>query len=70
MSARVRCMSCRRLAPLGVGLLLLIPAVPGASAQDPERPDASGEWTPPFEEGGAGVPRCLPAEDGTGFVVC
>ncbi|MGH9035845.1 MAG: hypothetical protein ACRD0O_08765, partial [Acidimicrobiia bacterium] len=65
MNPRVRNMSWRRLAPLGVGALLLVPAAPGASAQAPGLPDVLGEWTQPFEEGGAGVPRCVPAEDGT-----
>jgi hypothetical protein len=70
MSPRVGSVPWRRLAPLGVGALLLVPAVPGASAQAPGLPDVLGEWTQPFEEGGAGVPRCVPAEDGTDFVVC
>ena len=65
MSPRVGSVPWRRLAPLGVGALLLVPAVPGASAQAPGLPDVLGEWTQPFEEGGAGVPRCVPAEDGT-----
>ena len=34
-------------------------------------PDVVGEWTEPFEEGGAGTPRCVPAEGDTeGFTVC
>jgi hypothetical protein len=34
-------------------------------------PDLVGQWTEPFEEGGAGVPRCVPAENDTpGFQVC
>jgi hypothetical protein len=51
-------------------VLLLVPAASGATAQPLDRPDVFGEWTQPFEEGGARVARCVPAEDGTGFVVC
>ena len=51
-------------------MLLLIPAAPGASAAAPDRADVFGQWTAPFEEGGAGVPRCAPAEDRSGFLVC
>jgi hypothetical protein len=47
MSPRVRDMSWRRLAPLGVGALLLVPAAPGATAEGPDLPDALGEWTQP-----------------------
>jgi hypothetical protein len=43
----------------------------GASAQVTQVPDVRGTWTEPFEEGGAGTPRCVPAENDTeGFTVC
>ncbi len=70
MSPRIRNLPWRRLAPVGVAAALLIPAAPGASAAGPDGAGVSGRWTAPFEEGGAGVPRCAPAEDGSGFIVC
>ncbi|MGH9041227.1 MAG: galactose oxidase-like domain-containing protein [Acidimicrobiia bacterium] len=43
----------------------------GASGQVVGTPDIVGQWTEPFEEGGAGTPRCVPAENDTpGFLVC
>jgi hypothetical protein len=68
MTPRIGSLPWRRLAPVGVAAALLIPAAPGASAAGPDRP--GGQWTAPFEEGGAGVPRCAPAQDGSGFIVC
>ena len=56
MAPRIGSLPWRRLAPVGVAAALLIPAAPGASAAGPDRP--GGQWTAPFEEGGAGVPRC------------
>jgi len=44
--------------------------VGGTQAQIVGTPDLVGQWTQPFEEGGASVPRCQPANDGSGFVVC
>jgi len=38
-----------------------VPAVPARAAL--RRPETVGAWTPPFEEGGKGTPRC-PAETG------
>jgi hypothetical protein len=58
----------------GVGVIvatLLVGGMVGtSSAQIVGTPDVVGQWTDPFEEGGAGVPRCVPANDGSGFVVC
>ena len=70
MSLRIRSLPWRRLAPVGVAAALLVPAAPGTSAAGPDRAGVFGQWTAPFEEGGAGVPRCAPAEDGSGFMVC
>ncbi|HEV7864380.1 MAG TPA: galactose oxidase early set domain-containing protein, partial [Acidimicrobiia bacterium] len=42
----------------------------GVSAQAVGAPDVVGQWTPPFEEGTAAVPRCQSANDGSSFVVC
>jgi len=50
--------------------MLLVGVVGSSSAQVVGTPDLVGQWTEPFEEGGAGVPRCVPANDGSGFVVC
>ena len=35
-------------------------------------PNVVGQWTAPFEEGGANTPRCAPSNNGDpeGFVVC
>ena len=36
-------------------------------------PEEIGQWTHPFEEGGANTPRCVPSssqKDPEGFVVC
>jgi hypothetical protein len=54
---------------------------PAGVAAPPEGgPDVIGQWSEPFEEGGAATPRCRPADDGTaerseaspedGWVVC
>ena len=52
-------------------MLLLGAIASGSSAQVVGTPDIVGQWTEPFEEGGAGTPRCVPAENDTeGFVVC
>ena len=56
-----------------VGLVSLLPlGVVGSSAsgQVTGPPDAIGQWTTPFEEGGASTPRCQPANDGSEFVAC
>src|SRR5918999_3795312 len=50
--------------------LLIGGMVNTSSAQIVGTPDVVGQWTDPFEEGGAGVPRCVPSNDGSGFVVC
>jgi hypothetical protein len=42
----------------------------GSPAQVAGTPDIVGQWTDPFEEGGAALPRCQPANDGSAFVVC
>ncbi len=66
-------MKFRRLS-LGAAVLgaLLTLSGPGASAQVMGVPDVIGQWTQPFEEGGAGTPRCVPSDenDPEGFVVC
>ena len=66
-------MQLRRLS-LGAAVLgaLLTLSGPGASAQVVGLPDVVGQWTAPFEEGGAGTPRCAPSDenDPDGFVVC
>jgi hypothetical protein len=44
-----------------------------ASAAESLLPKVAGSWTAPFEEGGAGTPRCVPSsseKDPDGFVVC
>ena len=44
---------------------------PGVSSAQPEGgPEVVGQWSQPFEEGGAATPRCQPASDGTDFSVC
>ncbi|MGH9003804.1 MAG: hypothetical protein ACRDYV_11810, partial [Acidimicrobiia bacterium] len=66
-------MQLRRLS-LGAAALgaLLTLSGPAASAQVVGLPDVVGQWTDPFEEGGAGTPRCVPSDenDPEGFVVC
>lgn len=62
MTLRTRSLPWRRLAPVGVAAALLFPAAPGAGAAGPDQ--AGGQWTAPFEEGGAGVPRCAPRKTG------
>ncbi len=55
---------------LGAVLMLGVTA-PGAPAQVAGLPDVIGQWTQPFEEGGADTPRCVPAQNDTaGFTVC
>jgi hypothetical protein len=60
----------RGTAVAGAAALMLVLGVtgPGASAQPVAGPHLAGEWTAPFEEGGAAVPRC--ASDGDGGYVC
>ncbi len=50
--------------------LLLGGVATSATGQVIGTPDIVGQWTEPFEEGGSGTPRCQPANDGSGFVVC
>jgi hypothetical protein len=52
-------------------LLLLGGIVSDSSAQLAGTPGLVGQWTEPFEQGGAGTPRCAPTQgDTAGFVVC
>ncbi|HLF41524.1 MAG TPA: galactose oxidase-like domain-containing protein, partial [Acidimicrobiia bacterium] len=53
-------------------MLLLGAVASSSSAQVVGTPDIVGQWTEPFEEGGAGTPRCVPAQNdtGPGFLVC
>jgi hypothetical protein len=61
----------RRAAVVAFASALLLGLVAtGSSAQVVGTPDVIGQWTEPFEEGGAGTPRCIPADDGSGFMVC
>jgi len=62
----------RRCALVAVAAVLLVGGVvSGSSAQVVGTPDLVGQWTEPFEEGGSGTPRCVPAENDTpGFLVC
>jgi hypothetical protein len=56
-----------------LGAFLVLGAMAsGASAQVAALPDVLGQWTQPFEEGGANTPRCVPAEGDNpeGWVVC
>jgi len=66
-------MQIRRLSlgAAAVGALLTLTG-PVAGAQIVGLPDVVGAWTQPFEEGGAGTPRCVPSDenDPDGFVVC
>ena len=66
-------MQLRRLS-LGAAVLgaLLTLTGPVAGAQVVGLPDIVGSWTEPFEEGGAGTPRCVPSDESEpdGFVVC
>jgi hypothetical protein len=56
---------------LGAALLLGGVMASGSSAQVAGLPDVVGQWTQPFEEGGANTPRCQPAQGDTeGFTVC
>jgi len=55
-----------RAGVVGFSAALTLGAVaPGLSAQVVGTPDVVGQWTQPFEEGGAATPRCQPANDGT-----
>lgn len=49
-------------APLIAASLLVGVMSTGSSAQVPDLPEVVGQWTAPFEEGGAETPRCVPAE--------
>ena len=62
----------RRCALVAVAAVLLVGGVvSGSTAQVVGTPDLVGQWTEPFEEGGSGTPRCVPAENDTpGFLVC
>jgi hypothetical protein len=52
-------------------MLILGATASGSGAQVVGLPDVVGQWTQPFEEGGAGTPRCVPAQGDTeGFTVC
>jgi hypothetical protein len=67
-------MQLRRFS-LGAAVLgaLLTLAGPVAQAQvGGLLPDVVGQWTEPFEEDGAGTPRCVPSDenDPDGFIVC
>ncbi|HLF40113.1 MAG TPA: galactose oxidase-like domain-containing protein [Acidimicrobiia bacterium] len=58
-------------APVLGATLLLGGLATGTQAQVAGLPDVVGQWTDAFEEGGAGTPRCVPAEGDTeGFTVC
>ncbi|MDQ1506856.1 MAG: hypothetical protein QOD57_4583 [Actinomycetota bacterium] len=49
---------------VGLSALLTLGAVaPGVSARSAAPPDVAGQWTQPFEEGGAATPRCQPPAD-------
>jgi len=52
------------------GVLTLGAVAPVVSAGVVGTPDVVGQWTQPFEEGTAATPRCQPANDGSGFVIC
>jgi hypothetical protein len=55
---------------MGVAVLVVGGSAAG-SAQAVGTPDAIGEWTAPFEEGGRDIPLCQTDEDGPeGFVSC
>ncbi|MDQ3945985.1 MAG: DUF1929 domain-containing protein [Actinomycetota bacterium] len=57
--------------PLLAAMVLFGVTTTGSSAQVGGLPDVVGQWTDPFEEGGADTPRCVPAEGDTeGFTVC
>ncbi len=57
--------------PVFAALVLFGVTTTGSSAQVAGVPDVVGQWTAPFEEGGADTPRCVPAQDDTeGFTVC
>ena len=62
----------RWAAPVLAALVLFSVSTSGSSAQVAGGvPDVVGQWTQPFEEGGADTPRCVPAEGDTeGFNVC
>ena len=57
--------------PVLGAMLILGATASGSGAQVVGLPDVVGQWTQPFEEGGAGTPRCVPAQGDTeGFTVC
>lgn len=52
-------------------MLVVGGAISSSSAEEADLRQVAGEWTQPFEEGGATTPRCVPAEDDTpGVLVC
>jgi Domain of unknown function (DUF1929) len=61
-----------RIAVAGCATALIIGGgAAGSSAQLVGTPNLVGQWTLPFEEGGVGTPRCVPAQgDTAGFMVC
>ncbi len=57
--------------PVLAALVFFGVSTTGSSAQVAGVPDVVGQWTQPFEEGGANTPRCVPAQGDTeGFTVC
>jgi hypothetical protein len=57
--------------PVLAALVFFGVSTTGSSAQVAGVPDVVGQWTQPFEEGGANTPRCVPAQGDTeGFNVC
>src|SRR5256886_9564747 len=70
MIGRTRRWRCGIVAFSTMLTLGAVAAGPTAHAQVVGTPDVIGQWTEPFEENGAGVPRCQPANDSSGFVVC
>ena len=58
--------SKRTLLALGLLAVLVALVTPGTDAQVANvSPALVGQWTEPFEEGGAGAPRCITAADGS-----
>ena len=61
----------RRARIVGAAVVMTVTvAAPGVPALGAGRPEVVGQWTGPFEEGGAATPRCRPADDGTASMVC
>ncbi|MGH8974438.1 MAG: galactose oxidase-like domain-containing protein [Acidimicrobiia bacterium] len=59
----------RRGAAAALLVLVWVPLAPGVSAQVGDlAPELVGRWTEPFEEGGAGIPRCTSSADG--YITC